>query len=219
MPLLSGRIDVALDPGHSSSDPGATGAGVDEHELTLPLARKVRDRLAARGVAVVLTRTDAKPLTAYTNPDPTTRVRLEQEARIAAGAGARIYVSLHFNGHADTRMRGSSVYYNPSNHGARSHRLATLLQASIVSHARDRLGYQVVDIGVLDDQSAGKPYGHFFSLRGPFPSALVEAMYPTNAEEARLLTRDETLDVLADAYAEGIHAYLAEVDALFQRPR
>ena len=60
---------MALDPGHSRADPGASGGGLAEYQLTLPLAIKVRERLATRGLAVVLTRTDDRPLTACTDPD------------------------------------------------------------------------------------------------------------------------------------------------------
>jgi N-acetylmuramoyl-L-alanine amidase len=158
---------------------------------------------------VVLTRTDDRPLTAYTNPDAITRVQLEQEARIAAGAGARVYVSLHFNGNTNPSVGGSSVYYNRDNHGPRSQALAAAIQVPIVRLIRERTGYPLRDIGVLDDLSAGKSYGHFFSLRGPFPSVLVESMFLTNPDEAALLARPETLDTLADAIAEGIAAYLA----------
>jgi N-acetylmuramoyl-L-alanine amidase len=204
---------VALDPGHSVADPGASGGGLVEHELTLRLARKVRARLEATGLAVVMTRTDERPLTAYRNPDETTRIRLEQEARIAAGAGARIYVSLHFNGHADPRVGGASVYYNPENYGTQSARLATAIQAEIVARVRAATGYPLRDLGALSDLTAGKPYGHFFSLRGPFPSALGEAMFLTNPREAALLGDDATLEILADAYAAGIQRYFQEAGA------
>jgi N-acetylmuramoyl-L-alanine amidase len=210
VPVYSGRIDVALDPGHSVADPGASGGGLVEHELTLRLARLVRARLETRGLAVVMTRTDEHPLTAYKNRDETTRIRLEQEARIAAAAGARLYVSLHFNGHSDPEAGGSSVYYNPDNHGPESRQLAAAIQAEIVARVRAATGYPLRDRGVLSDLTAGKPYGHFFSLRGPFPSVLVEAMFLTNPREAALLADAATLDVLADAYAAGIERYLRE---------
>jgi N-acetylmuramoyl-L-alanine amidase len=210
VPTFSGRIDVGLDPGHSVADPGAAGGGLVEHQLTLALAWKVRARLEAQGLAVVMTRTDDRPLTAYRNPDATTRIRLEQEARIAAAAGARVYVSLHFNGNTDPRAGGSSVYYNPDNFGPESRRLAQAIQSEIVTRVRAATGHQLRDLGTLSDLSAGKPYGHFFSLRGPFPSALVEAMFLTNPREAELLADEATLDALADAYAAGIQRYLSD---------
>ena len=59
------------------------------------------------------------------------------------------------------------------------------------------------------DLLAGKPYGHFFGLRGPIPSALVENLFLSNANEAALLRDDATLDALADGCAQGILEYLA----------
>ncbi len=220
VPLPSGRIDVALDPGHSRVDPGASGGSLVEHELTLRLARKIRDRLTRRGLAVLLTRTSDQPLTAYRHPDETTRIRLEQEARIAAAAGARIYVSIHFDSNSDPRVGGTTVYYNPDNYGAASRQLGTAIAREIVARVREATGYALPDLGVRADLSAGKPYGHFFSLRGSFPSVLVEGMFLSNPYEAGLLAQEATLDVLADAYAEGIARYLASssTDALYQRP-
>ena len=67
----------------------------------------------------------------------------------------------------------------------------------------------MLDRGVKEDLSAGKPYGHFFSLRGPMPSALVEGLFLSNPAEAALLRQDSTLAALARGYAAGIGAYFA----------
>src|SRR5689334_7942889 len=95
--LTAQPVDVALDPGHSRADVGAVGGGLREYQLTLDVAQRVRSRLEASGVTVRLTREDDLPITALLHPGATEDIRLEQEARIAAGMPARIYVSLHFN--------------------------------------------------------------------------------------------------------------------------
>src|ERR671928_372432 len=56
-------VDVALDPGHSRADVGASGGGLREYQLTLDLARRVREPLEAAGLRVRLTREDDLPLT------------------------------------------------------------------------------------------------------------------------------------------------------------
>jgi len=203
-----GILDVGLDPGHSDVDVGAAGAGLREVDLTLALAQRIRPLLEAQGLRVALTRTDNRPLTAMSNPDFTTQTRLEQEARIAAVTPARIYVSVHFNGHRSAAIRGTETYYNGDNYGADSRRLAGALQRAIIAEIRAG-GYEVLDRGVKEDLSAGKPYGHFFSLRGPMPSALVEGLFLSNPAEAALLRQDSTLAALARGYAEGIRAYFA----------
>jgi len=214
MPLAPGAaqgdlVDVGLDPGHSNADVGAAGGGLREVDLTLALALRIRPLLETQGLRVALTRLDNQPLTAMNHPDAAvTRVRLEQEARIAAVTPARIYVSVHFNGHPNAAIRGTETYYNGDNFGPQSRRLADALQRNVVAAIR-ATGYDVLDRGVKEDLAAGKPYGHFFSLRGPMPSALVEGLFLSNPREAALLAQDATLDALASGYAEAIREYFA----------
>ena len=205
------RVDVALDPGHSRADVGAVGSGLREYQITLELARRVRSRLEDAHLSVRLTRDDDLPLTAYTNPNATEQIQAEQEARIAAGGPSRIYVSLHFNG-GPTNLRGTETYFNPdraSDAGSADRALAELLQQHVVSALADEIGYASLDRGVKSDLAAGKSYGHFFGLRGPVPSALVENLFLSNANEAALLRDDATMDALADGCAQGIFEYLA----------
>lgn len=199
--------DVGLDPGHSVADVGASGGGLREYELTLDVALRTRARLEARGYRVRLSRGDAAPLSPMSHPDPIERTRIEQEARIAAVGRVRCYVSLHFNGSTDPRLAGTETYVNLDNHGEQSLRLGEALQRHAVAALRAG-GYPTVDRGVKSDLLAGKPYGHFFSLRGPFPSALVEALFLSNPADAAALTREEIREALAAGYSGGISEYL-----------
>jgi N-acetylmuramoyl-L-alanine amidase len=202
-------VDVGLDPGHSDREPGALGGGMRESDLTLPLARRVKALLEEEGLTVALTRSDGRPLSSLSARDPVDRVREEQEARIAAAGDVRVYVSLHFNGHPDRSMRGIETYFNPSNRGEESRRLADSIQRHLVASVR-ATGYAVPDRGVKPDLWAGKPYGHFFSLRGGSPSVLVESMFLTNPWEASLLAQPETLEAVARGIAAGIAEYLSD---------
>ncbi|HEY7061112.1 MAG TPA: N-acetylmuramoyl-L-alanine amidase [Chloroflexota bacterium] len=201
-------VDVGLDPGHSDADVGASGGGLREVDLTMALAQHIQPLLEAQGLRVALSRTDNRPLTAMTDPNLDTRTRLEQEARIAAVTPARIFVSVHFNGHPNAAIRGTETYYNGDNNGPESRRLAVALQAHVVGELR-AAGVDSPDRGAKEDLTAGKPYGHFFSLRGPLPSALVEGLFLSNPQDLAALRQDATLDALARGYAEGIREYFA----------
>jgi N-acetylmuramoyl-L-alanine amidase len=204
-------VDVALDPGHSRADVGAAGYGLREYQLTFDLAQRVKSRLEAQHLTVRLTRQDDQPLTPLLNPGTDDDIQAEQEARIAAGGPARIFVSLHFNG-GPTALRGTETYYNPERApetAASDAALAAALQQDVVSALANEVGYQVVDRGVKSDLAAGKPYGHFFSLRGPEPSALVENLFLSNPSDAAALHDDATLDALADGCSQGILDYFA----------
>lgn len=199
--------DVGLDPGHSRRDVGAAGGGIKEHELTLDVAQRVRRLLEARDVRVALSRTTDEPVSAWSAGDPTELIRLEQEARIQAVGRARAYVSIHFNSFANPAVAGTETYYNADNHGAESRRLAGGLQAGVVKRLTEA-GYRPVDRGVKEDLAAGKPYGHFFSLRGGMPSALVEALFLSNPADVAFLGKDSSREAIARGIADGVLAFL-----------
>src|SRR5579862_1150332 len=80
--IARARPLVVIDPGHGGSNTGAAGAvaGVHEKQVTLAIATRVRELLAARGVDVVLTRDDDRTLT------------LRQRAAIADHLGADAFI-------------------------------------------------------------------------------------------------------------------------------
>ena len=199
--------DVGLDPGHSRVDVGASGGGYGEYQHTLDISERIKPMLEAAGLTVAVSRTNHEPLTAMSHPNVTTRTEIEQAARIAAVGNVRIYVSIHFNG-GPPSLRGTETYYNSENAGPDSRRLAMALQRSVVAELAD-VGYVTADRGAKEDLTAGKPYGHFFSLRGSMPSALVEGLFLSNPTEAGLLQQEDTRKALARGYVGGIVAYFA----------
>jgi N-acetylmuramoyl-L-alanine amidase len=208
-------VDVVLDPGHSRADVGASASGLREYQLTLELAKRVRARLEQANLSVRLTRQDDLPLSEYTDPTDTDQIQAEQQARIAAAGASRVYVSLHFNG-GPANLRGTETYFNPERApeaDTRDRALAAALQHHVVAALEDEIGYDDVDRGTKSDLAAGKSYGHFFGLRGPTPSALVENLFLSNPSDAAALRDDATLDALADGCAQGVLEYLAEAAA------
>jgi N-acetylmuramoyl-L-alanine amidase len=202
--------DVGLDPGHSYVDVGASGGGLREFELTLDVALRTKPLLEAAGYSVRLSRQDHQSLSAMTNPAATEQIRVEQEARIASVGRVRCYVALHFNGSELRSLAGTETYYNVENNGGdRARQLAVAVHGNTLA-ALGEVGYASPDRGVKSDLLAGKPYGHFFGLRGPFPSIYVEALFLSNPTEAALLAREDVRQALAAGYARGIAAYLAE---------
>ena len=209
--------DVGLDAGHSQVDVGASGAGVGEFQHTLDVAFRIVPLLEAAGLRVVLSRVDHQPLSPMSHPNLTERTRIEQTARIQAVGNVRAYVSVHFNALGDSRVGGTETYYNADNAGPESVRLATALQRHVVAALWD-LGYPTADRGPREDLRAGKPYGHFFSLRGGMPSALVEGLFLSNPTEATLLLREETRQAIARGYVGGILEYFAGTGSAGETP-
>ena len=95
----AGRPIVVIDAGHGGHDPGAAAVSgsIVEKQLTLMLARELRDRLVDRGrVRVALTRDSDRYLT------------LEERAGVARRLGASLFLSLHMDSAQITR-RGERV--------------------------------------------------------------------------------------------------------------
>ena len=212
---------VVLDPGHGGRDPGATTAGLREKDVTLALARRVRPRLAARGLEVLLTR------------DSDRTVELEERTAFAEGEGADLFVSLHVNAAPRRSLRGIETYYLDRSHerhtvrvaahengispaqldslqrtlasfriselSQHSERLATALHQELVGGMRRRFG-GVNDLGIKR--------GPFFVLfLSNLPSVLVEVGFLSNPDEARRLADPGYLDALAEEIAAGIVRY------------
>jgi N-acetylmuramoyl-L-alanine amidase len=96
-----GRPLVVIDAGHGGHDPGAIAAdGTREKDLTLALAKSIRDQLLAAGrVRVALTREDDRFLV------------LGERTAIARAAKADLFISVHADsGGAATSATGATIY-------------------------------------------------------------------------------------------------------------
>jgi N-acetylmuramoyl-L-alanine amidase len=106
LPRVDGPDDahlplVVLDPGHGGHDPGAISphGGRREKDVTLALARAIRDQLLATGrVRVALTRGDDRYLV------------LEERYGIARRLKADLFLSIHADSAENEDARGASVF-------------------------------------------------------------------------------------------------------------
>jgi N-acetylmuramoyl-L-alanine amidase len=109
LPSAAGRRTVVIDAGHGGPDAGMRGPVVGgvmltEKEVTLGIARALRDVLLARGVDVVMTRTRD------------TLVALADRGRIANARRGDLFVSVHVNAanpgwREPTTARGFETYF------------------------------------------------------------------------------------------------------------
>ena len=137
--IARARPLVVIDPGHGGSNTGAAGAvpGVHEKQVTLAIATRVRELLAAQGVDVVLTRDDDRTLT------------LRQRAAIADRLGADVFVSIHCNASPTRAQRGFETYLlTPAGVDVAARALRPEL-------ATPRAGIDATTSAVLDDVERG----------------------------------------------------------------
>jgi N-acetylmuramoyl-L-alanine amidase len=221
-PALRGVQTVVLDPGHGGRDPGAIGVGgVREKDVTLAMARALREDLAARGFRVVLTR------------DGDHTLDLEERTARAEAARGDLFVSLHSNAARRRSVRGVETYYLDENHerhsltvaarengvdraevNALQKTLAQLRVHEVSPHSR-RLAELIQSQIVGGMPRAYRPVADLGAKKGPFyvlflstmPAVLVEAGFLTNQVEARRLRDEAYLGAMAEQIAEALSRY------------
>ena len=224
-PNAAGRPIIVIDAGHGGRDPGATSVSgdVEEKELTLAIARELRDQLVQRGrVRVALTREDDRYLT------------LEQRADLARRLGASLFVSLHTDSAPNPLARGASVYSlsdvasdagaarfaASQNFGAVAEAGSSGSVTSILADltARSEMNASADFAARLVGKSAGRfelrPDPHKFAAfhvlrRADTPAVLFEAGYISNVDDEALLRSPEHRSKIVLALAQAIEADVA----------
>jgi N-acetylmuramoyl-L-alanine amidase len=213
---------IVIDAGHGGHDPGARANGLNEAELVLDVAGRLRTLLEKQPtIEVTMTRgTDVF-------------VPLEQRTAIANRQSADLFLSIHANASRNSKARGIETYFlnfasNPeaeevaarenSTSGGRMHSLpeivraialnnkidesrdfADTIQKSMVSKLTARNG-QIRDLGVKQ--------APFVVLIGAgMPSVLAEISFLTNKQDAQLLKTGAYRQQIAEALYEAILKY------------
>ncbi|MFM5931103.1 MAG: N-acetylmuramoyl-L-alanine amidase [Novosphingobium sp.] len=226
-PLDSSRPLVVIDAGHGGFDPGAGLAAVQEKDVTLELAKALRDKLIADGgVRVALTRDDDRFLV------------LEERAGIARRLKADLFISIHADAAPTPDARGGTVYVL-SEKG--SNQTAALLaekenRANVINGVRlsdksDEVSSILVDLaqrettaqsedfaalilregrGSLHFKDSAIQSAAFIVLKSPdLPSVLFEAGYITSPEDAAWLWSREGRSAFAASVGSAIRVYFA----------
>jgi len=232
LPMIEGPLDslrplVVIDPGHGGHDPGAHGDQAQEKDLTLTLARALRDRLLAMGgVRVALTRDDDRYLL------------LEERSGMARRLKADLFLSIHADSAGVDKATGATLYTLSAKasdeqaermaaqenradtvNGVALAQTSTRVSAILVDLAQRHTAEQSADLArlILREgegrirfreralQSAG-----FVVLKSPdVPSVLFEAGYITNPQDAAWLGSPEGRGGFAEATAQAIRVYFA----------
>lgn len=213
LPTIVGPDDprlplVVIDAGHGGHDPGAISryGGSREKDVTLAIARAIRDELVASGrVRVALTRDDDRYLV------------LEERFGIARRLKADLFMSIHADAAENQEARGASVYtlsevasdreaarlaarenksnlLNGVNLGQHSSDVSSILidltQRETMNVASDfaRLLQREADTS-LRFRADGHRFASFVVLKAPdTPSILFETGFISNQADAEFLT-------------------------------
>ncbi|WP_294074061.1 N-acetylmuramoyl-L-alanine amidase [Sphingomonas sp.] len=223
-PSAVGRPIVVIDAGHGGQDPGATSVSgqVHEKDLTLALARELRDTLVERGrVRVAMTRDDDRYLT------------LDERAAVAQRLDASTFVSLHMDSAPNPLARGATIYSlsdvasdaeaaraaAADNRGGSDEAGGGSVAAMLSDLAmRDQMNASAEFATRVAGKSAGRfelrPEPHRFAdfhvlRRAAAPAILFEAGYISNADDELLLRDPEHRKAIVLALAQAIEADVA----------
>ncbi|MDF1753395.1 MAG: N-acetylmuramoyl-L-alanine amidase [Verrucomicrobiales bacterium] len=174
------RGHFVLDPGHGGKDPGSQRDGLNEKELTLDLAKRIKKVLNGRGHSVTLTR------------EKDVFVGLEERGEVANEIPGSIFVSLHFNSHVDRSVAGIETFYWPGS--VEGQRLASYIQGELGRRivTRNR-GFKPEQLKVLE------------VTRGP--AVLVECGFISNRWECQRCQSSWFKQVLAEEIAQALIRY------------
>lgn len=229
LPPAGGRIrTIVLDAGHGGHDPGAIGrGGLKEKNVTLEVARRLRDLLVQDGFRVIMTRYDDRFIPLYGRP------------AIANREGADLFVSVHANSSRSRRVAGYEVYYlseatddharalEASENGSlpeevgrpissaseailwdllyTEHRLESLELASYTCRGLNGQGLPVGSRGVKS--------ARFAVLKGArMPAVLVEVGFISNPNEEGRMRRPEYRQQLAEGIRKGILSFRSQAE-------
>ncbi|MFC4620580.1 N-acetylmuramoyl-L-alanine amidase [Camelliibacillus cellulosilyticus] len=172
---------IYLDPGHGGSDPGASGNGIEEKNITLDIALRIRDILLDEyeGVEVKLSRaTD-------------TYIGLETRTDEANTWGADYFLSIHCNS------------FNGSAHGYEDYIYIGLSDASSTAKYQDIIHEEVASINQLTERGTKK--ADFHVLReSSMPALLTENGYIDNDHDAALMKKSSWRQSVARGHVNGL---------------
>ncbi|MFH1149381.1 MAG: N-acetylmuramoyl-L-alanine amidase [Actinomycetota bacterium] len=171
---------VCIDPGHGARDTGALENGVGEKDVNLDIALRARRLLEEKGYRVVMTR------------DSDTNPSLAERCAIANGSGASVFVSIHNNARPPD-VQGTTTYHFRDSSDGRL--LALYVQKEVVrSIERPDRGTRGSRLYVVSNVT--------------MPSALLEAVFLTDPDEAALIKDPDFRERVAEGVAAGVDAYL-----------
>ncbi len=174
---LAGKYTtVIIDPGHGGKDKGAVWHGVRESDLNLKVAKKVETMLKAKKIPCRLTRRSD------------VYVSLTARATIANRYKDAIFVSIHFNAHRDTSIRGVETFYA----SAKGKIIATNVQRGIIKQVKTRNRY--IKLGMA----------YAVLNKTKCPAVLVECGFISNTHECRRCATSWYQTLAARGIVEGI---------------
>ncbi len=207
---------IVLDAGHGGRDPGKENKRlkVNEKEMALDTARRLKRVLELQGYRVILTRDSDQHLGTTQAGD------LRRRAAIANEEKADLFISLHYNavGTRAQKVSGVEVYtltpqtqFSTADSQQKDQAGAS---EKLIGNGNDHwntvIGYQVQRrmIEELKTTDRGLKYARWAVLRfSECPAILIESGFLSNDSEAQKIMQPGYRQKIAEAIGDGVQAY------------
>ena len=174
-------MKLYLDPGHGGQDPGAQGHGLDEKDVTLAIALKIRSIL----------QNDYENIDVKMSRSTDTTKSLAQRSSEANAWDADFFLAIHINsGPGSAQGYEDYIYSGLSN-------------SSKTAQYQDIIHAEVKKLNQLQDR--GQKKANFHVLRETnMPALLSENGFISNDHDAALMKQSSWIQKVAQGHANGI---------------
>ena len=193
-PLMG--LTILVDAGHGGYDGGARcrDSGRWEKELNLAVALQLEEALTQQGAKVIMTRRTDVDLCTEDRPANLTKKRQDMQNRIALAKENQVdmVLSVHMNEYRVRLESGPQVFYRAGCEEGRL--LAGCVQEALIAQLQPK-------------KERTAMAGDYFILQLEVPSILVECGFVSNAQEEKLLLKEDYQNRVAEAIAMGVEEY------------
>lgn len=179
-------LKICLDAGHGGTDPGASGNGLQEKNITLDIVKRIAEGLKAyKDVTVIETRPEDK------------FVELSTRAKISNDAKADLFLSVHINSGASSARGFESHIYTNVDAGTKAYQ--NVMHEEIYNKA-----YKPQNV-----PDRGKRQSNFAVVRETNCKAiLTENLFTSNSADAKLLASPDFRQTIAEGHINGLVKFL-----------
>ena len=222
---------MVIDAGHGGHDPGATSpdTGLEEKDLTLKIAKAIRDDLIKSGrVRVALTRSDDRYL------------ELRERFEIARRLHANLFISIHCDSAGSSDAAGATAYTlsevasdkEAARLAARENR-ADIIEGVDLGATPDDVSSLLIDLSQRETMNASSDFARLLGREAKpliptkdnfhrmaslmvlkaadMPSILFETGYISNPEQAAFLNSPEGEERIAESVRKAVEIHFAKL--------
>lgn len=170
--------------------------GVNERELNLVYAKKLKELLEQAGYEVIMTRETEEGL--YDEDAANKKAQdMQRRCALIEEVEPLLTVSIHQNSYQDSSVRGPQVFYYE--HSTEGQKLASMIQKQLNEELTETTSRQ---------EKANSTYYILKQSKGT--AVIVECGFLTNPQEEALLIQEDYQNRAAAAICRGILEYLGE---------